>query len=88
MVSMSGRGRPPAPLVRDGLVRQSVVVTLSDETGARGVLWASDESGLLLVAAAGRPVQTWAPGGEWVDADGSLFVPALVVKFVQVLGGS
>ena len=74
--------------VRDGLVRQSVVVTLVDETGVRGLLWATDETGLLLAPAAGAPVQTWSPGGDWSNADGSLFVPAASVKFVQVPGAT
>lgn len=82
---MVGR-RIAAPSVRDGLVRQSVVVTLADETGARGVLWATDDTGLLLAPAAGQRVQTWSPGGDWSDIDGTLFVPAAVVKFLQVLG--
>jgi hypothetical protein len=85
---MLTRSGPPAPSVRDGLVRQSVVVTLVDETGVRGVLWASDDTGLMLAPAAGSPVQTWSPGGDWVDADGSMFVPLPAVKFVQVLGSS
>lgn len=80
--------RPPQVTVRDGLVRQRVVVTLDDETGVRGVLWATDETGLLVCPAAAQPVETWAPGGDWQDADGSLFVPAARVKFLQVLGAT
>lgn len=86
-MSLSGRAPLPAPSVRDGLVRQQVVVTLVDETGVRGVLWSTDETGLLLAPAAGEPVEQWAPGGEWQPADGALFVPAAMVKFVQIPGG-
>lgn len=89
MVSLSGRGQSPPPSVRDGLVRRTVSVTLTDETGVRGVLWASDETGLLLTAAPGEPVLTWSLAtSEWEPADGSLFVPAGRVKFVQIPEGT
>ena len=88
MVSLSGRAPVSAPSVRDGLVRRTVAVTLTDDTGVRGVLWASDETGLLLSPAAGEPVLTWSPAaGEWEPADGSLFVPAERIKFVQIPEG-
>lgn len=87
MVSLSGRAPLPPPTVRDGLVRQHVVVTLADETGVRGLLWSTDDTGLMLAPAPGQPVESWSPGGDWVPADGALFVPMAAVKFVQVPGG-
>lgn len=88
MVSLSGRGQPPAPSLLAGLVRQLVVVTLADESGVRGVVWSADVSGLVLVGAAGDPVGYMAAGAEeWSPADGAVFVPAASVKFVQVPGG-
>lgn len=90
MVSLSGRAPapPPSPLARDGLVRRSVVVTLDDETGARGVLWQADESGLVLAPAAGESVLVWSPASnEWEPMDGQLFVPAARIKFVQIPEG-
>lgn len=89
MVSLSGRAQvPPPPSVRAGLVRSTVVVTLTDETGVRGVLWDADDTGLLLTGAAGEPVQYLAAGSEeWVPVDGGMFVPAAAVKFVQLPEG-
>lgn len=81
------RRQPGPPSVLAGLARQSVVVTLVDETGARGVLWQADGSGVVLAPAAAQPVEVWQPGGEWQPADGQLFVPAAQIKFVQVPGG-
>jgi hypothetical protein len=88
VVSLSGRGSVPPPSLLAGLVRQQVVVTLADESGARGVLWAADESGLMLVGAAGDPV-SYMPAGadEWSPADGAVFVPVSMLKFVQLPGG-
>jgi hypothetical protein len=89
VVSLSGRASaPPAPTIRDGLARQHVVVTLADESGVQGVLWSTDETGLVLAGAAGAPVQYLARGGgEWETVDGAVFVPAGSVKFVQLPGG-
>lgn len=88
MVSLSGRAPAPPPSVRDGLVRRQVVVTLDDETGARGVLWQADESGLVLAPAAGEPVLLWSPAAtDWEPADGALFIPAARIKFVQIPEG-
>lgn len=80
--------RPAPPQLSDSLVRRSVVVTLDDETGARGVLWQADSSGLVLAPAAGESVLVLAPGtAEWEPADGCLFVPAARIKFVQIPEG-
>lgn len=84
---MVTRRQPPAPTVLAGLVRQTVVVTLLDESGARGVVWSVDDTGLMLVPAAGEPVETWAEGHDWEPAPGAMFVPAPAIKFVQIPGG-
>lgn len=87
MVSLSGRAPVAAPSALAGLVRATAVVTLTDETGVRGVVLTADPSGLLMAPAAGQPVEVWAPGGEWSPADGALFIPAAQVKFVQLPEG-
>lgn len=81
--------RPPPPALAASIVRRSVVVTLTDDSGARGVLMASDGSGLLLGPAPGEPVAYCPPGhAEWQTAEGELFVPAASIKFVQLPGGT
>lgn len=89
MVSLSGRGQPPAPSALAGLVRTEVLVTLADESGMRGIVWTADASGLVITSAAGTPVEYMAPdpGAEWVPVNGAVFVPAERVKFVQLPGG-
>jgi hypothetical protein len=79
---------PPAPLVRDLLVRQRVLVTLTTQQGFAGVAWQSDATGLLLVAAAGEPVTfVDADGGEGSPVDGQVWVPADRILFVQLVEG-
>lgn len=81
--------QPPPPALSASLVRRHVVVTLTDDSGVRGVLMASDASGLMLGPAAFEPVAYCPPGAaEWQNAEGELFVPAASIKFVQLPGGT
>jgi hypothetical protein len=83
------RRQPAPPALSASLVRRAVVVTLADDSGARGVLMAADDSGLLLGPAPAEPVAYCPPGAaEWQDAEGQLFVPAASIKFVQLPGGT
>ena len=77
---------PPPVTLRDGFARRQAVVTLTDESGIRGVLLSTDHTGVLIAASAGQRVE-YLPAGndEWLTADGSLFVPAERIKFVQLL---
>lgn len=85
-----GRSEPSPPTVRDGLVRRRVLVTLINDQGFEGVLWAADESGLHLTGMPGHET-----GGlvfyrdsvtpEPVDR-GDVFVPAEQVLFMQIIG--
>lgn len=69
-------------------VRQEALVTLVDDTGVRGVLWAVDSDGYLLRRSAATPLVFYSHNGtepEEVD-QGELFVPAGRVQFVQLFG--
>lgn len=85
----SRRPPPPAPSVRDSLVREDVVVTLNtiEDEGYRGMLWAADDSGLLLISSVTAPVLHYVAGEdepEVVDG-GRMFVPDAMVKAVQIV---
>lgn len=86
-MNLSGRAPAGPPTILAGLARRAVVVTLTDESGARGVAWQADSSGLMLTAAAGQPVEVITPDGHRDPADGALFIPADRIKFVQLIEG-
>lgn len=69
------------------LARRLVLVTMTDDQGFQGVLWASDRSGLRMVAAADMAVELITVDGERQQVDGQVFVPADRVAFIQVLAG-
>lgn len=73
--------------ILDGLTRDRVLVTLTNDQGFEGVLWAVDESGLLLKPSAAQPLLFYPDGETPKDVDrGDVFVPTDRVLFVQLLG--
>lgn len=70
-----------------GLVKQRVLVTLTNDQGLEGVMWAADASGVLLVPSGPEPILFYPAGAEVEEIDrGQVFTPMEQVKFVQLLG--
>lgn len=63
------------------------MVSMPDNQGFEGVLWAVDATGMVLRASGAAPVELVTPDGERQPADGEVFIPASQVLFVQVLDG-
>lgn len=79
----------PAPSVRDGLVRERVVVTMDNQQGFVGVLWSADSTGVVLRSAAGQPVEFIEIDGVRTEVDGQqVFIPEARVLFMQILGAA
>ncbi len=80
---------PPPPSVLAGLVRSHVLVSLNtmDDEGYQGLLWAADDTGVLLVTSARGPVlYLKADQDEPVEVDGGrMFIPDGMVKAMQIM---
>lgn len=73
--------------LRSSMQRQRVIVTMTNDQGIDGILWAADKTGYKLVASGDRRVELITLDGERQPMDGQAFVPAERVAFVQVVGG-
>lgn len=89
---MVGKRQPGPPTLRDGLVRQRVLVTLRRDAGDDGdegwlgICSQADATGLLLVSAAGQPLEFVAGDDQrHPTSDGAMFVPDERIRFVQIL---
>lgn len=84
--------QPPAPLVRDGLVKAEVMVTLNAplDEGYQGLLWSYDDTGAMVTkSAAGPLLHAVEGGGEPREVDnGAMFIPASMIKCVQIIRGA
>lgn len=60
------------------------MITLAGNIGVQGVLWATDDTGLVVREAPGEPVMVFENGPPVPVDGGEVFVPADKVLFVQV----